>query len=195
MKKNESKIIKFYKSKNGKATLFFGFYLIFFLVLAFFVRNMQRVRPIENDDNLSNTEVINKNYSITSLTDTNYSYLFNIKDNGQIISFKGYKNNPDYLEYENYYFFDLYNLNQLIKKSKFIKRDGNVLEYSLPNSVLNDLFEKDKPDGENTISVYVDEKGNVNKIILDLSNYWDKKEYIMDLDYRVGEENEQNSIS
>lgn len=181
----------FYNEKNGKIILFFGFYLIFFIVLGIFLRNVNNQKEItpEKEEEKEITT-----YDMSKIVNSNYQYEIKIEDNDEVILFNGTKSNIDYDGYSNKYFLDIYNINQLIKKSKFIKSKENMLTYELSNGVLNDILITEKNDGINIIDVYVKDDTTVYKIVLDLTKYMEKEKYIIEVNYLIGEENE-NSIS
>ena len=57
------------------------------------------------------------------------------ENSDESITFEGTKDNIDYANYKNKYFLDIYNVNQLLKRSKYIDTiDGTVLKYELNNS-------------------------------------------------------------
>ena len=186
------KLKEFYQSKRGKSICFFGFYLVFFLVLAIFLkqqRNVPQEEPKkENTNIISNNKSSNDSlFNISKIVNSNYEYLYKVNDNNEIITFQGTRLNVDYLNFANNYFFDIYNVNQLIKKSKFISNENNMLHYELTNSVLNELLLTDKIEGINTIDIYVNDNKEVEKIVMDLKNYFEKEKYEITLEYKVGE--------
>ncbi len=160
------KLKEFYQSKRGKSICFFGFYLIFFLVLSFFLQNKSEVKTYDQ-------KVITNTYSINKIASNNYNIYIN--DNFFI---------RDFLSNEDNYFVDIYNVNKLIKKSKFLHRENNILNYELENSVLNELLNSEIKDNVNKIDVYVNNDNEVEKIILDLSNYFEKEKYEIILELR-----------
>lgn len=188
MKNIFQKLKAFYQSKRGKSICFFGFYLIFFLVLAIILNNNQnRLNNQKNNKEEVNNQQINNNYNISNLINSNYNYQFLVYDNDITYKFSGSKNNIDYMDFDNKYFFDLYNINQLIKKSKFVKREQNILMYELNNSVLNDLLIQERRDGINKINIYLKTNGDIEKFIFDLSQFMQKDKYILELNYKVGD--------
>ena len=189
----------FYNNKKGKAILFFGFYLIFFIFLAIYMRSLNANRQ-ENTSN-EETNVVEKitSYDISNLINNDYEYTIKIIDYDnsvdESVTFKGTKNNIDYANYKYKYFLDIYNINQLLKKSKYIDtEDYTVLKYELNNSEINDILLTQKEDGANKIEVYVNEKTEVQEIVLDLSNYFGKEEFHIELFYSEVDNNE-NSLS
>lgn len=185
----------FYNDKKGKYILFFGFYLIFFIFLAIYIRTIRENKPVEKPKE----EVASKitTYDISNLINNDYKYMIKIIDydenSDESITFEGTKNNIDYANYENKYFLDIYNVNQLLKKSKYIDTiDGTVLKYELNNSEINDILLTQKPEGINKIEVYVNEETKVQEIILDLSNYFGKEFFHIEMFYTEVDNNENS---
>ena len=180
------KIKEFYQSKRGKAILFFGFYFIFFLILAICLRNNQ----INSNENNKPVEKQPSNYyNLNKIINSNYEYNFIVNDNNNVYHFHGTKKENDYDSFDNKYFFDLFNLNQLIKKSKLVKNENNLLTYELSNSTLNNLLMNNQEEGVNTIQVYVNDYSDVNRIVLDLKSFMQQEKYLLDLTFKVGDEN------
>ena len=183
-------IKKTHQNKRLKATLFFAFYFFFFLFLAIYIKN-NNISVFQNnmkDDKPSQNKVI-KNYNIDWLSN-NYKYQFIINDDGKEIVFKGEKDNIDYNDFENKYFLNLYNVNQIIKNSKHINSENNLLTYEVTNDNLNNLLNSKSNTGVNRIDVYVDDNTNLLKVIMDLSSYMQKEKYTITLSYQVGDSNE-----
>lgn len=185
----------FYNDKKGKYILFFGFYLIFFIFLAIYIRTIRENKPVEKPKE----EVASKitTYDISNLINNDYKYMIKIIDydenNDESITFEGTKNNIDYANYKNKYFLDIYNVNQLLKRSKYIDTiDGTVLKYELNNSEINDILLTQKPEGINKIEVYVNEETKVQEIILDLSNYFEKEFFRIEMFYTEVDNNENS---
>ena len=186
----------FYNDKKGKYILFFGFYLIFFIFLAIYIRTIRENKPVEKPKE----EVASKitTYDISNLINNDYKYMIKIIDydenSDESITFEGTKNNIDYANYKNKYFLDIYNVNQLLKRSKYIDTiDGTVLKYELNNSEINDILLTQKPEGINKIEVYVNEETKVQEIILDLSNYFEKEFFRIEMFYTEVDNNENSS--
>ena len=183
----KDEIKKFKENKKLKASLFFGFYFFFFLFLIIYIRK-NNITPNSNQE-------ANKTYDINYLMNNDFSYHIIINDNDKEIEYTGTKNNIDYNDYENKYILDIFNINQIIKNSKYIETKENVLSYETSNFLLGALMGKESLEGTSKIDVYVDEKGNLTKIIMDLSTFMNKDKYVITLNYEVGENNEQNNIS
>ena len=184
----------FYNNRNGKMILFFGFYLIFFIFLAFYIRGLDNNKNREIPKEEENIKEEITTYDISHLINNDYSYDISIFDNNDIITFSGTKSNIDYGNYFNKYFLDIYNINQLLKKSKFMGSKNFVLSYSLENSELNEILLTNKNEGSNKIDVLVNKTSQVEKITMDLSKYMEKEKYLITINYKQGEQNE-NSIS
>ena len=182
-----------YKERKGKYILFFGFYFFFFIFLAIYMR------AINNDkkNNPSKEEAVEKEkittYSITNLISNDYNYEIVINDNEEIINYSGSKSNIDYANFSNRYFLDFYNINQLLKRSKFIDSKDYVLTYELSNKEINELLLTTKKDGKNKIEVYVNDDTEIERIVFDLSSYLEKDIYQIDIVYTIGENNENSS--
>ena len=183
---------EWYSKRKGKYILFFGFYVIFFIFFGIYMRSLNS-NTEEPKKEASAEEVKITTYSISNLINEDFQYTIEIIDNEETINFNGTKSNIDYANYENKYFLDIYNLNQLLKKSKLVSSEGNILSYELANSEINELLLTEKSDGINKIMVYVNDKTEVNKIVLDLSNYLEKEKYTITINYIVGEKDENSS--
>ena len=180
----------FYNEKNGKMILFFGFYFIFFIFLGFYMRSLNNNQPVPQGEQKEETKITS--YSISNLINNEYSYDISINDNGEEIKFQGTKNNIDYANYPNKYFLDIYNINQLLKKSKLVNSENYTLTYELENEEINDILLTEVKDGINKIEVTVNDKTEVNGIKLDLSNYYEKNNYQIMISYEIGEKNENS---
>lgn len=189
MKKNSFK--DFYQNRGGKAIFFFGFYLIFFLVLASFIKSVQDTK--EKSSNLLEENTISTITTIHDLFENDFSYSFEIEDDDNIITFNGSKSSIDYNDYEYPYFLDYVNINQLIKKSKVTKAGQVMTYYELSNQTLNDILNTNMPDGVNTISEFYG-TGSQNEgtytVILDLKEYMGKEKFMIKLNYKVGDKSE-----
>ena len=190
----KDKIKEFNDNKKLKAALFFGFYFFFFLFIAIYVRKNNITINSSVDDNKEEVVVEEiKTYSISNLIDNDYSYEFIINDNNDDIYNLNNAENKD--EYQYKYFLDIYNVNQIIKNSKHIETKDLVLSYETSNFLLSALIDKTILEGVSTFNVTVDNKGNLIKVVMDLSSLMEKDKYIITLNYKVGDANEQNSIS
>lgn len=179
-------MMEYFKSKNGKAVLFFGFYLIFFIFLGVYFNN------IKQDEYNADTEVIDlndkevtNNYNVSILTDINYSYSFEINDSGVLSTFNGTRDNIDYNDYEYKYFLDINNINQLIKKGKLIDQVENTFNYELASSNIAEILETDNIVGINHLSITIN-NNTIEKVFMDLSEYMNREFYIT-LNYQLGE--------
>lgn len=186
---------EFYNDRKGKYILFFGFYLIFFIFLAIYIRTARINKPVEEPKE----EVASKitTYDLSNLINNDYKYMIKITDydetGDESVTFEGTKNNVDYANYKNKYFLDIYNVNQLLKRSRYIDTiDGLVLKYELKNSEINDILLTQKEEGINKIEVYVNEEAKVQEIILNLSNYFEKEKYVIEIFYTEVDNNENS---
>ena len=182
-----------YTDRKGKYILFFGFYLLLFIFLAFYLRAANNLRNEQLKEEEQEQEIVITTYDISYLINSNYKYTIEIVDNDEIINFNGTKNNIDYGNFENKYFLDIYNINQLLKKSKLVDSENYILTYELNNKELNEILLTNKSDGVNTIKVYVNNKTEVEKIIFNLASYLEKDKYEITINYGVGENNENSS--
>ncbi len=178
------------KMKNNKSlkySLFFGFYLIFFIVLfILYKNNINKVEKIEDNQEISIYEIVKD--SINKYHDDNYQYKITINDN-EILN--GLIKEPSYKEHKYLYFFDLYNLNKLIKNSKLESKEDNKYHFILSNNELNEIFNSEKEIKNNEI--ILDTKDNkLIKTRYDLSNYYDEK-VIIEIEYIKGDSNENSS--
>ena len=173
-------------NKTLKYSLFFGFYLIFFILLFIYMRNNNFVSDTKEEKEEVKEE-ININNPLNKLLNNNFNYEIIIKDDHQVITFNGLKDNPDYNDYEYKYFLDIYNINQLIKRSKLIRDDNNSINYEISNLEISGILNTIKEEGINNIDINIIE-GNITEINLDLHNYLDKEEFI--INYKIGDNNE-----
>lgn len=176
-----SNIKKFIKTKRGKSILFFGFYLVFFVILAILMKNNINKETIQDNKKLQNNLwTINR---VINLDD--YLYKVEINDNGNTeIKYEARKNelSNDLEKNEMDYFLDIYNINKLIKNSKLIESLDNKTTYMITNTKLNEILSEMQEDGENIIIVE-----NSNKslsIQMDLHEFMKKNEYIIKIEYR-----------
>ncbi len=181
-------INKIKENKKLKAALFFGFYFFFFLFLFTYIGNNNVSSKDNTDKTIEEKEEI-KEYSIKYLTDNNYIYHFIIDDDNKITEYNGTKENIDYTEFDNKYFLDIFNINQLIKKSKYINTTDSTMNYEISNDDISSLINNEKMEGISKINVHVT-NGNLDKVILDLSSYMQKEKYLITLNYEVGEEDD-----
>ena len=91
--KKKNKYIEFikelYKSKRGRALLFFLFYIIFFVIIISMIRSNYNERP-NYDDKESN---INVEYKLDGIEKGNYHFTREENINGEITNFTGDKSN------------------------------------------------------------------------------------------------------
>ena len=180
----------FYNEKNGKYILFFGFYLIFFIFVSLYMRANDNKKVVDETEG-SNTVITT--YDISKLTNDDYSYNIEVVDDDKTITFSGTKNNVDYGNFDNKYFLDIYNINQLIKKSKLLETKDNVLTYELDNKDIDEILLTNKGEGSSKILVTVNDDTTVKEIDIDLASYLDKKTYTIKINYDLGDNNENSS--
>lgn len=184
-KKKLNKFQNFYQKQGGKYILFFGFYIIFFIFFGIHLKNLNNSKvkvPV-------NQQIEEKMVSMRSLFDNDFSYQFEINDNGSITNYKGTKKNIDYENSSFKYFLDYININQLLKKSKVTETGQLITNYELDNTVLNEILNTDVLDGMNKVTEILGNSQNdyTYQIILDLSSYMQKENFIITLNYQVGE--------
>lgn len=177
-----------YSEKKGKYILFFGFYLIFFGALGLYLRSANAIIPDEETE--VETEITT--YDISELINNDFEYSIEINDDYEIVNFHGTKNNIDYANYPNKYFLDIYNINQLLKRSKLAKSEKYVLTYELQNSEIDDILLTNSSDDYNEVFVYVKKDAKVESIVLNLTSYFNKEIYTITINYNMGEENENS---
>lgn len=115
--KKKNKYIEFikelYKSKRGRALLFFLFYIIFFVIIISMIRSSYNERP-NYDDKESN---INVEYKLDGIEKGNYHFTREENINGEITNFTGDKSNnriegvmTNNNTFYNYFIYDSINL-------------------------------------------------------------------------------------
>ena len=171
-------------TKRQKAIAFFAFYLVFFIVLFIVINNRKQEKVID----VPKEEKIDNTLYFENVLKMNFKYEIEIIDNLEIKTFIGTKDKVDYSEYENKYFLDIFNINQLIKKSKVIEKIGNYGKYSLANRELDELLGTESDEGENIIEVNEEEKRL--EIHIDLHEYLKKEIFTILLIYQEGETND-----
>ena len=182
--------------KRKKTIAFFGFYLIFFIFLFIWMRSYG---SNSNNNTSTDTEQTEITYKTDLIENNNYSYVYEIDENGETKTFKGIRDDDNYevSEYKYKFFLDIYNIKKLIKNSKYLYKTDNNNEisykYELDNKTLSNMLQDGKTieDGVNNILVYVDSNNNVYKIELDFTSYMvsinEYNKYHLTLYYGVGE--------
>lgn len=159
-------------NKKTKAILFLSFYFVFFLVLILVFKQNNIPLEEENVSVLTINELVNL---------PSYQYYYEIDIDDDIIHYSGTKNNVDYLDFENNYFLNPINVNQLIKKSKFV---GDKT-YELSNDTINNFLETSVDSGINKITI--NENKDTLDLTLDISAYMNHDKYIIKLNYQRGD--------
>ena len=158
-------------SKRKKAIIFFGFYLFFFLIL-FSTFNQKKV--IET--NLETTDEKEKSYSILYFNNVlkldDFQYNFEIMVDEEVLSYHGTKKDTDYQESEYQYFFDIFNINQLLKKSKVLEKIDNYGKYRLDNQDLDASLKTSGHTGNTIIEIKEDKELEID---IDLHEYYQKE--------------------
>ena len=176
---NLNKIINFFKTKKGKSILFFSFYFVFFIFLAFYINEQDLTNDkIDNENKKEEVEYSNSNYETSNLEKSDYLYEITIQKNSEFEVLNGSKSNNESIK--NYEYFELVDLNEIkriIKNSKFLSKsldNDNTykVNYEIKTRDLFKLFEKDnESETINNIVLTVKENSDLIKIDLDLSNY------------------------
>ena len=201
MKDFLKKIKEMSKDSKGKAILFFGGYVIFFIILMIFVRVITPDTTKSEDYEKGNPY----DYSISNLVAGNYNYVYTIKCDNTKLEYNGksdgkdeififndvdyYKNSTGYysnksgsfakvdnpLKYN--YFFELENINDIFTKAYYLSKteyDNNKQEYKylISTNTLVELI-----DNKN-----IDISDDANKVMLgtDTDGYVNRLEFDLD---------------
>ena len=150
------------ENKTLKYSLFFGFYLIFFIFLGVYLNRM-------NDKiNSPTQEEKNGEYSLTALMDNSYQVEIREEEKSVVYNVSDLE-----AKSESYaYFGNIYNLNQLIKKSRFVEEKDHILYFLLNNKELNALLNTEMEEKDNEIKLLVNDERIVKEISLSLDNYY-----------------------
>lgn len=170
MNNSFDKVKEFLQSKIGRHTIFFGFYLIFFILVLLLVKNLNTSFEEKNKKNENPSQV---HYQIDCLNNNSYLYEYEIIYDNEKIVFKGIKGDNDFREFPHAHFLNIYNLNQILKNAKIVETNTNMLMYEIGNQELNDLYQENEiiNDNINTIKVFVDTNYCLKSFEMDLSNY------------------------
>ena len=168
------------KEKRKKALLFFGFYFVFFLILFLNMQSNKKIIEKLDENIVIKDEVIDNNLYFGTLRYINYQYDYEVNDNNEIISYHGTKTESDYNASPYKYFFDIYNINQLIKKSKVVEKIDNYTKYSLANENLDELLESETQ-GNTIIEIKENEELEID---IDLHEYYKKDLFKLKLLFR-----------
>lgn len=167
------------EEKRKRMILFFGFYLIFFTLLGLYINSFNNK---VNDNELNSQMKENSLLTINKLINLdNYQYKIEIIDEDNTIMYHGTKEKIDYANYENKYFLDIYNINQLIKKSKLMSTNNNISTYVLDNEVISEFNNNESSDGVNKI--IINSQNHLLQINLDLHEYMQKEKYEIKIIY------------
>ncbi|MBQ2639833.1 MAG: hypothetical protein IJF92_03625 [Bacilli bacterium] len=204
MKTKKEKIketIKFLKTPKGKMSLFFGFYIVFFAVLALLFQISESKSSTEQKKEksfpfyLNNIERRNFHFKYSYQLDENsHIYEGDRNKDKELFSY----NNKDFYKNDNIYltnnsgvwvkdedpyimseFVDITKIISIAKKAKFISKTTyesgmNVYTYHISTTTLVKLLGKeniDLDDPVNEIIFKTDEKNEVNNIKYDLTSY------------------------
>ena len=201
MKKYIEMIKELYKKPYGKAVLFFGFYLIFFVIIAVAARIGGRTSldvkyDKETITGITTNELKNYNYSFdykVVLDDTTYSYVgskesskFNYTYNGKEYyndKTKSYIKEEDWKEVDNPIklnkFFNEINVDRVLENSYIESKttyDSGDTTYNLlvSSNTLNKLIdekETDYDEAPNKIIVSIDKDNYIKEINYNLNSY------------------------
>ena len=180
--------------RRKKMIIFFGFYIVFFIFLFIWMKSYG-----SNSKTVPEQEETSFTYKTDLIENNNYTYVYEIEENGEIITFRGIKDQENYelSEYKYKFFLDIYNVKKLIKNSKYLYKIDNNNEisykYEIDNKTISNMLQdgKDIDDGINNILVYIDNNDNVYKIELDFTSYMvsinEYSKYHLTLYYGIGE--------
>ena len=178
------KVEEILNNKKIKYSLFFGFYLIFFLVLALSFKNVR-----QEEINKVTEESEESIEAHLPYLDNELQIEIEVHDEEKVLKYNA--NDSDYSYAK---LFNLYNINQLIKKSKIIKKEDKSITYEISIEALNNLLAKENTNSIN--EMIVTDFGNKTYMIeMDLHEYLEKENYQIIINYKVGVRSEQNSIS
>lgn len=160
--KKQNKYIKFiknlYKSKRGRAILFFGFYFIFFFVVISLIRTNYHSSPNITSIKDNNVKAI---YELKKIENGNYHFIREENINGLITNFTGDKN-ANRIEgimtsnnmFYNYFIYDNINLIKLTDKYE----------------ITNDLYHFNDITEDNNISKFLEKAYLVSKTEYETGN-------------------------
>ena len=168
MKEWKKKFQEIKKDPKGRAILFFGFYLLFFIAVILFVRLNSRERTLSSDYEKGNSLI----GIVGVLSNSNYAYQYHIITDGheELLEGKRYKTTDEF-EYQNksYYCHD---------GSCFVKEDSwiptqhpfplhFILEADAISEILNQSYYESKTSYESgqTLYHYVVTTDTLNQII------------------------------
>ena len=208
MKEYYNKFKEFRKDPKKRSISLIILYGIFFLFFIIYIRGNNSVNNIEQKEEVNNTENV-----------TNYEYSYEINVDDDIINVDGiFLDNKELFEIDNIKYFIQDNkiflnnqneevslnyplihlnynslkkfINSFAYESKTEYKDSNTkYEYNINNNEVAKFFEEDNNnDGLTNIIVY--ESEFINKIEINLSNYYNKNKYIITVNY-----NNINNIS
>ena len=208
MKEYYNKFKEFRKDPKKRSISLIILYGIFFLFVIIYIRGNNSVNNIEQKEEVNNTENV-----------TNYEYSYEINVDDDIINVDGiFLDNKELFEIDNIKYFIQDNkiflnnqneevslnyplihlnynslkkfINSFVYESKTEYKDSNTkYEYNINNNEVAKFFEEDNNnDGLTNIIVY--ESEFINKIEINLSNYYNKNKYIITVNY-----NNINNIS
>lgn len=150
------------ENKTLKYSLFFGFYLIFFIFLGFYLNRM------DNKINSQTQEEKTGEYSLTALMDNSYQVEIKEAEKRIVYNASDLESRSDSYAY----FGNIYNVNQLIKKSRFVEEKDHTLYFLLNNKELNTLLNTEIEEKDNEIKLLVNDERVVKEISLSLDNYY-----------------------
>ena len=191
-----SKIQEFRKKSYGNSILFFGFYLIFFIIVIALIRTSPAKKDVEYQKNnmVGITSILNKNYSFSyKVVLDNNTYLYKGDRLGDNLSFtynekEYFQNNSNtYIKEENWisienpikfkYFFNEENLekilNNLYYESNTTYESGKIVyNFLISSNSLNSLIDNNETDYDeipNKVTISVN--NDIESISFDLDSY------------------------
>lgn len=179
---------KIEQNKSLKYSLFFGFYIIFFIVLFIMYQNYgKKVDEIKKqEEKITIYDIVRD--SIDKYYHDKYEYQVFL--NNEMIM-KNVVSNPNNESHQYQYYFDLYNINKLIKNSKLEKEEENTYYFKLNNQELDSIFNTTSEKIDNDIILYTNDNKLI-KVVYDLSNYY-QEDLKIEINYIKGDNNENSS--
>lgn len=200
-KMDYKQMVEFLKTPKGKAVLFFGFYFVFFFVLAV----MARINPVTSSNDYK--EDNNFDFSLSQISGNNYHFKYDINIDDKSYLYEGDRNGSSELftlNSENYYrngdnflkntnniwlkadnpyimkeFIDVDSITDILKISSLISKTDyesgmRTYDYNISTTSLVKLIDKqdiDLDDAVNSIFIKAEDEKQVNEISFSLDSY------------------------
>lgn len=206
------KVVEFLKELKkkpyGKAVFFFGFYLIFFIVLAILVRLGGHVNIDTNNVLNNKTSIVDMN----SLTNNDYSYKYEVKIDNNTYTYTGTKKNNrfDYKYNDKDYYQE--NLITYVKESEWVSIESPIkynmfLDESFIGNIIDSSYSESKTTYESgditynllitsdTLNKLINKKntdtaGEPNRISVSINSY----KYVNEITYNLDNYCKLNNI-